>query len=388
MRTALISITVIGFWLPVMGWAQAGRRGNQPSETFHREHIIYLQGEVMLEDGSPPPELVTIERVCGGQVFREGYTDSKGEFSVRLGANASLAMEDASTYGTDSRGRQSGDPLRSGGLTGATERFSSMRNPGSVDLFGCELRAKLDGYRSAPINLGRRSVFEKPDVGTIVLHPVKGIKGVAISSTSLSAPKNARKAYLTAAKELGKKKPDLRKAVRQIEKALSAHPDYAAAWNLLGRTRLAMGDEQRAGEAYAKALEADPKYLGPYVPIIQLSVGQADWRRAADYSERLLKLNPHAADVRFYYALAWFQLGDIDEAHEALQQVAPEQAKAKGLPQIYHLRGLILAKQGEFPKAAEEFRTFLREGPNELAAPQVSRQLADWEALGVIEKSR
>ena len=91
--------------------------------------------------------------------------------------------------------------------------------------------------------------------------------------------------------------------------------------------------------------------------------------------------------MRFYYALARFQLGDIDEAHEALQQVTPAQAKAKGLPQLYHLRGLILAKQGEFPKAAEEFRTFLREGPNELAAPQVTRQLAEWEALGVIQKS-
>ena len=184
--------------------------------TFHREHIIYPQGKVVLEDGSPPPEFVTIQRVCRGQVFREGYTDSKGEFSVRLGADATLAMEDASTYGTNSRGTQSGDPLRSGGLTGASERFSTMRNTGTVDLFGCELQAKLDGYRSVPIMLGRRSVFEKPDVGTIVLHPLKGIKGVSVSSTSLAAPKNARKAYETAMKELGKKKPDLRKAVRQL----------------------------------------------------------------------------------------------------------------------------------------------------------------------------
>lgn len=386
MQTALIAITVIGFWLPVLGWAQLGR-GNQSSNTFHREHIIYLQGKVVLEDGSPPPEFVTIQRVCGGQVFREGYTDSKGEFSVRLGADGTLAMEDASTYGTNSRGTQSGDPLRSGGLTGASERFSTMRGAGTVDLFGCELQAKLDGYRAAPIMLGRRSVFDKPDVGTIILHPLKGIKGVAVSATSLAAPKNARKAYEAAANELRKKKPNLRKAVQQLEKALGAHPNYAAAWNLLGRTRLFAGDEPKAREAYTRALEADPKYLGPYVPLIQLSVRQADWRRAADYSDRLLKLNPHAADVRFYYALARFQLGDIGEAHKALQQVTPEQAKAKALPQVYHLRGLILAKQGEFPKAAEEFRTFLREGPNELAAPQVTRQLAEWEALGVIEKS-
>ena len=40
----------------------------------------------MLEDGSAPTESVVIERVCSGVAHSEGYTDSKGYFSIQLGA--------------------------------------------------------------------------------------------------------------------------------------------------------------------------------------------------------------------------------------------------------------------------------------------------------------
>ena len=46
---------------------------------------IFVSGQVMLEDGTPPTESVAIERVCGGQSRTEGYTDSKGYFSLELG---------------------------------------------------------------------------------------------------------------------------------------------------------------------------------------------------------------------------------------------------------------------------------------------------------------
>src|SRR5947208_1177177 len=41
---------------------------------------IFISGRVMLEDGTPPPDSVVMERVCNGQAHSEGYTDSKGYF--------------------------------------------------------------------------------------------------------------------------------------------------------------------------------------------------------------------------------------------------------------------------------------------------------------------
>src|SRR4051812_39428650 len=41
---------------------------------------IFLSGRVMLDSGGPPPDAVTIERVCNGNPRAEAYTDSKGHF--------------------------------------------------------------------------------------------------------------------------------------------------------------------------------------------------------------------------------------------------------------------------------------------------------------------
>ncbi|MGA1998187.1 MAG: hypothetical protein ABSH45_20665, partial [Bryobacteraceae bacterium] len=36
---------------------------------------IFLSGRVMLEEGTPPPAPVRIERVCGASTHTEGFTD-------------------------------------------------------------------------------------------------------------------------------------------------------------------------------------------------------------------------------------------------------------------------------------------------------------------------
>src|SRR5215467_994963 len=47
---------------------------------------ILITGKIMLDDGTPPPAGILIERICaGGRPHPEAYTDSKGHFSVTLG---------------------------------------------------------------------------------------------------------------------------------------------------------------------------------------------------------------------------------------------------------------------------------------------------------------
>src|SRR5690348_15733346 len=50
---------------------------NFPNTQTQRQ-ILYISGAVVMQDGTPPPEPVAIERVCGGAAHKEGYTDSKG----------------------------------------------------------------------------------------------------------------------------------------------------------------------------------------------------------------------------------------------------------------------------------------------------------------------
>lgn len=350
-----------------------------------RSNTIYLSGNVVLEGGGVPSELVQIERFCGSRVFPGGFTDAKGKFTVRIAAgDPGAVLPDASNQGTDFRGRGIGDPSASGGLTGRTESMSTLRNAGTVDMYGCDLRARLAGYRSDAIPLGRRSVFDKPEIGTLVLHPYEGIQGALVSATTLEAPAAARKLYARAQKEWRQKKPNYAKARKDLDKAVASYPAYAAAWDLLGKTRLSLQDEQGAREAYAKALEADGMYIRPYVPLIKLTVRSGSWLRAFMLSSNFLRLNPHSLDAKFYAALSAFQLEKYGDAAQSMAALLNEDGAAREFPLVYHLKGLIHTKQGDFEKAASAYREFLETGQESPTVEEVKKQLNEWEALGVI----
>ena len=287
--------------------AQRGRGNQQGGSNI--ENTVYLQGLVTLPDGSPPPALAVVQRVCRGQAYAEGFTEPNGRFNVRLGTNASGAMEDASSYGTDSRGRASGDTIRVGGITGDTERFSSMKNKGNVDLIGCDLRISPDGFRPAAIPLARRSIFDDPNLGTFVLRPI-GSPDPTVSATSMTAPKAAMKAYEKGRKELGKQNGgDPAKAAKELEKAVAAHESFADAWNLLGSARLKMRDEAGSLAAYRRAVEADPAYGPRYPALVKLTVRSGDWQAVEQYCSKYIELDPRAVEERFYLGLSRLQQG-------------------------------------------------------------------------------
>jgi len=162
---------------------------------------IYLSGKVMMDDGVPPPDFVTMYLVCNGQPRPQGYTDSKGRFSISLGDNNAMTP-DASVGGAsgndpfgDSAGSRGGMPGM-GGRGGMTER----------DLMACELKAELPGYRSDVISLAGRRVMDNPEIGTIILHRMANVEGFTYSMTSALAPKEAKKSYEKGVDRLKKKK--------------------------------------------------------------------------------------------------------------------------------------------------------------------------------------
>ena len=138
-------------------------------------------------------------------------------------------------------------------------------------------------------------------------------------------------------------------------------------------------------EAYSRSLQADSQFLKPYLPLIKLQVRAGDWQAAVDQSEAFLKLNPGAAEARFYHGLANHQSGESERAAASLDILLADANQAKQFPQARHVRGVLFAERGEFPEAAEQFRLFLEAAPNAAPAEDVRRQLEEWKALGVIE---
>src|SRR5262245_41991062 len=165
---------------------------------------IFVSGRVLMEDGTPPTDQVVIERVCNGQPKSEGYTDSKGYFGFELGRKNNGMIHDASEDpGNDPLNRSSGFGSSLGGPSGA----NTTRLGGSdTRLMGCELRARLTGYRSQTVNLSMRRPLDNPDVGVILLHRMGANEGGTVSAISAAAPKEAKKAYEKGLDGIKKKK--------------------------------------------------------------------------------------------------------------------------------------------------------------------------------------
>ena len=350
----------------------------QQQPPLRMERPIFLAGNVILVSGEAPVEPVRIDRVCGMDRTPEGYTDAKGRFSFQVGQNRQFAAMDASISGQRENSGFGGDDGGFGSLAGNGPDVG-------VDLSGCQLEVNAPGYRSDPIILTRRRGMERADVGTIILTPMGGVQAAVVSATSLAAPKKARASFEKGVKELGRgPSARLDKAMEDLQEAVAAYPEYAAAWTTLGEARLQSGDTEGAIAALEKALEADRRYLRPYEPLVRLYLERAAWERAAELTQFVVSVNPADTEMRWYQVVSTFEAGRDDEAIAQLGEIQKDAEGTKQFPQTHHILGLIYAKRGQFSEAAEAYNRYLELDPTARAAETIKKQLNEWEQLGVL----
>ena len=336
---------------------------------------IYLSGNVMLDDGTPPPDPVTIERVCSGAPRAQGYTDQKGRFSFQIGQTAGV-MQDASEEGSNIPGAsRSGAGL--GTVVGATQPPQSSNSVGQ--LANCDLRAVLAGFRSDTVSLGGRQLLDDPNVGTIVLHRLANVEGTAISVTSLQAPKEARRAYERAVQHLRKEKTA--EAEAELRKAVEIYPHYAAAWYELGRIQAQEGDTAQARNSFAASVAADGKYISPYLKLAELDAQGEDWAALADTTSRVLKLDPVDYPMAYFYnATANLKLGRLDDA-ESSARAGQKLDTAHQVPRLEQILAKVLAAKKDYAGAAAHLSSYLALAPDTADAAELKKQLAELERL-------
>lgn len=337
---------------------------------------IFLSGKVVTDDGTPPPEPATIERICaGGNARPEGYTDSKGRFSFELGRNMGM-MQDASVSNSDPFGRGGNDPFGS--------RGGGRMGPGGMgggfdtrDLMGCEIRASLPGYVSSVVNLSGRRVMDNPDVGTIILKRLAGVEGMTFSMTSAMAPKDAKKAYEKARDQVKKKKFD--DAQKGLEKAVGLYPKYAVAWYELGMIHQQANRKEDARKAYEESLKADSKYVNPYLQMAVLAAADNNWKEVDETTDRVIQLNPvNFPQAYFFNSVANFNLQNYEESEKSAREAVKLDGQHRW-PKAQHLLGILLAGKGDNQAALENMRGYLKFNPNGSDKPAVEKQIAEIE---------
>ena len=356
-----------------------GRNRNDPNQQRFpdMERPIFLSGKVVMDDGTPPPEPVQIERVCNGQPRPEAWTDSKRRFSFQLGQNSHL-MADASVSSTDGFGSPPGGGGIGQGQAGGAGGFGRTgRGISERDLMGCELRASLAGYRSEIVNLSGRRMMDNPDVGTIILKPLANVEGKTFSMTTMMAPKDAKKAYEKGLDFLKKKKPA--EAQKEFEKATTAYPKYAVAWHELGRIHEGSQRPAEARTAYQQALAADNRFMKPYLQLAGLSIQDQKWQELADTTDRIIRLNPvDYPQAYFFNSVANYNLQKFAEAEKSAAEAVKRDERHRW-PKAQHLLGILLAMKDDYSGAAENIRGYLKFAPDATDADAVKKQLTDIE---------
>jgi tetratricopeptide (TPR) repeat protein len=245
---------------------------------------------------------------------------------------------------------------------------------------GCDLQAKIAGYRSQAVSLTGRRPMDDPNVGVILLHRIGGQEeGRTVSATSLSAPKDAKKAYDRGQDAIKKKK--FEDAQNSFEKAVEIYPKYAAAWFELGRLRASQDQYDIARGSFNEAIKADPKFVPPYMSLALLELQAKHWQQLIDATDQVVKLDPFDyPQAYFFNSVANFNMRNLEEAEKSGLQAEHLDTRNQ-FPQLHHVLGLILADRKDWDGAAKRFRDYLRLAPKAPDVEIVRNQLTQVEKI-------
>lgn len=346
----------------------------QPDASAPDIRPVLITGKVVMEDGTPPPESVPMQLLCGATLRSVGYTDPKGGFA--LDAND---RKNAATFADASE-----DPNSFGGNTA---RPNSALNPAANGnsgivgraLMGCELRAALPGFRSDVVQLDARHGGDNPEVGTIILHRLANVEGLTISITSALAPKDAKKAFEKA--QILERQQKWDDAAKEFRKAVGIYPKYAVAWYQLGLLQEQKKDPEAARKCYAQALAADSKFVSPYQALAVLSSQEQKWQDVVENTDHLVRLNPvDFPQAWLFNAYGNFYLKNMDAAEKSAREGLSRDT-AHRYPDLNHVLGVVLAMKRDYAGSVDQLRDYLHYAPNAVDTEEVKRQLAEVERV-------
>lgn len=293
---------------------------------------VILRGKVVMNDGSPPPKSVGIQRICSDGPKPGPLTNNKGEFIWTMEV----------------------DPMRS--------RV-------------CRLEATFVGHRSSSIDISSLdgSTTRNIDLPTITLTPSGG-DPYTISTSQNNVPSKAAGEWKAAVQAI--QKGDIASAREHTDAAVKAAPKFAQGLHALGvlNDQLAMFAEART--AFEQAIEADPKQLAPYIALQRTCVKLKDWACAAKTGDSLIKADSKKSwtEVHIHQAVAKYWLKDLAGAEAS----AREAVRVKSIRAEYVL-GRILEAKGDLNAAKEHMNAYLAQ---DSAAPDAELIKKHMEFIG------
>lgn len=358
-------------------WAQKSGSPSQPGNSGHtgasqptpsapqNQEPLYVNGRVVLDGGLPVPEPVNVALYCGTRSLVSVHTDLRGYFQMSLGAGGE-ADNDFSASNESTVSLSGGSPnLPNSGAAGDS----------GDTLTGCEVRISVPGYQPLNRIISDVADLNRVEMGTLRLTRIANVQGSSISVTSMLVPGNARKDFEQGQKDVHNN--NLKSATEHFEKAVAEYDKYAAAWSQLGMIYAGSQQTEKARAAFTKAIAADPQYIPPYLGLGNLLLETQEYQAAVDTAGKALQLNPNAQLASFVQAVGNYNLNRFDDAEKSAREVLKG---SEDLPQAHALLGVLLMRKQDYPDAAKEMRSYLKEQPSGEYAEQLKQSLASMPA--------
>jgi tetratricopeptide (TPR) repeat protein len=302
------------------------------------DYLLIIRGKVTMQDGSPPPKAVGIERICS-DVYGSApgpLTNKKGEYLWQMPV----------------------DPMRSR---------------------ACSLVANLAGYVSSQIDISALNAYIKTEteLPAIILSP-KNPDPYTINDSESDVPGRSRSAWKAAMKAFDAN--SMAEVENALQEVVQASPKFARGWHTLG---LILDNEQKyapARDAYQHAIEADPKMLFSYVALARVCDRMKDWECAEKASGSLQNVDTKHLypEIYLYDSIAQFQLKDLDGAKtsaETALEKATQPKEKKRVARAEFVLAKISAAKGDFAATREHLSKFLAEDPNPPDLEQIKAYL-------------
>jgi Tfp pilus assembly protein PilF len=295
---------------------------------------IILHGKVVMEDGSAPPVIVAVERICSDSFGNAPgpVTNKKGEFIWQMEI----------------------DPL---------------------DARDCRVRATHTGYTSTSVEVSgldtTRTALDLPPI--IIGASVADAAAIIVADSGI--PGRARKDWDAAMKALDV--PDIAEAGRRLEAVVAGSPKFAPAWHGLGVVDERLKKQAEAKAAFEHAIEADPKMLPAYVMLARLCIKTKDWQGAEKAADSLIKADPKHRYPEIYLHLAVARYGskNLSGAEESVQE-AIRLDTTHQRPREEYVLSRILEAKGDTNGAKEHMAKYLQLDPAPSDVDQVKQHIA------------
>jgi Tfp pilus assembly protein PilF len=293
---------------------------------------VILRGKVVMPDGTPPPIIVAIERICSDSLGSAPgpLTNKKGEYLWKMDV----------------------DPMRTR---------------------ACVIRATHAGYTSTSIDISGLNGYLSTTVqlDPIVLSSLTDDPYLIVMSES-SMPLRARSELKAAMKGLDT--GDYAEVRRHLETAVQKAPKYAPGWHAYGVVLEHENALKEAREAYEKAIDADPKFLPAYMTLTHNCSREKDWECVVKTADALIKADKkkNYPDIYLHRAVAEYWLKDLDQASaDVLEAIRLDPYHR--MPRAEYVYGRILEARGDINGAREHMSKYL-ELDKKAPDPELIRQ--------------